>query len=177
MRVQSWQIDRDACKQPWNVLRTLSFQGGGGGFIVDGDFLMASQRVRQGPHPLEGLKQLLCRVGLLSSGISCMQDSRGAGGRGRARKEEQWESLTVHLHHSSERPAELFRLLNEGGWSPWAFFMWWSERWSSNFKISRAKTEEDASVEPSWTARAVFLLLINCLQNSLMAQLAWVSPG
>lgn len=80
---------------------------------------MVSQRARQGPHPLEGLKrggqlqQLVCRVGLLSSGISCMQDSRGAGGRGWARKEEQQESLTVDLHHRSDRPAELLRLLSE----------------------------------------------------------------
>lgn len=87
--------------------------------MVDGEFLMASQRARQGPHPLEGLKrggqlqQLVCRVGLLSSGISCMQDSRGAGGRGQARKEEQQESLTVDLHHGSDRPAKLLRLLSQ----------------------------------------------------------------
>lgn len=95
-----------------------TFQGGGR-FIVDGELVIVSQRARQGPHPLEGLtqggqlQQLACRVGLVSSGIGCMQDSRGAEGRGWTRKEEQQESLTVDLHHRSDRPAELLCLLSK----------------------------------------------------------------
>lgn len=163
MRVQSWQIDRDACKKAFKCSENAQFSGRRKRFHSWWWTLMVSQRARQGPHPLEGLKwggqlqQLVCWAGLLSFGFSCMRGSRGAGGRGWTRKEEQPESLTVHLHHRSDRPAELLGLLNERGWSPRAFFMLCSERRSSNFKISRAETGEDASVEPSRTARADFL--------------------
>lgn len=113
------------------------------------ELVIVSQRARQGPHPLEGLtrggqlQQLECWVGLVSSGIGCMQDSRGAEGRGWTRKKEQQESLTVDLHHRSDRPAELLCLLSKWSWGPWAFFIWRIERRRSDFKISRAETEED----------------------------------